>query len=213
MKRKLYFFLMLFLITIIPRNVKATCSDSETIRLSKLAQNVKFAYVYNEKNKTFTITVTNLKKDLKIEYVNENKKYNTEKEVNIYNSNSGKHTFMIYANTNCSKEYILTKNIELPYYNELYKSKICSDIKNFKYCQKWNKVAIDASFAYEKINEYKENNLKKEVKKEEIKKTDFEKIIDNIKKIYVDNYYIILPITISILCLIIYVKNKKESLV
>lgn len=213
MKRNFCFFLVLFLLAFIPNKTKALCEDSEYIRLSKLAQNIKTAYVYNEKTNRFTITLTNLKKDLSVEYIGEDKIYNTDKEVNIYNAISGKHTFMIYIkNGKCDGEYLTSKYINLPFYNPYAENEICKGIENYKYCQKWNNVNDDKIMYHSKIIEYKKEISKKQEKIEVVQNNE-NAIFKFIREKYVEYYHIILPVTISILCLAIYIKNKKESLV
>lgn len=216
MKKKICFFLLLFLIVVSPKKIYAYyCSDDEMIRLQKLAQNVKISYIYNEQNNKFTIIITNLKKDLKIKYLNYGKIYSTDKEISIENSSSGKHSFMIYSNVDCSKEYIMTKYIDIPYYNFYYKSSYCEKIENYIYCSKWLNKNINITELIEKTTEYKKEINNK--KQEEIKKNKQDNTLYNIfykiKDIYIEKYYIILPVIISVLCLIIYIKNKKNDLV
>lgn len=213
MKRKYCFFLLLFLIVFIPHKTKALCDDSEYIRLSKLAQNVKIAYTYDSKKNNFTITITNLKKDLRIEYLNELKKYNTDKEINIYNSYSGQHTFMIYATKgSCAEEHLTTRYINLPFRNPYSESEFCKGIENYVYCQKWSNRNDNKEMYYKKILEYKKELENKQEKKEIVKNNE-NAIFKFIREKYVEYYHIILPAIISILCLAIYIKNKKESLV
>lgn len=213
MKRKLCFFLLLFLIVFIPHKTKALCDDSEYIRLSKLAQNIKMSYTYNSKTNNFTITITNLKKDLSIEYLNEVKTYNTDKEINIYNSYSGEHTFMIYVkNGSCAGEHLTTKYVNLPFRNQYADNEICKGIENYIYCQKWSNRNDNKETYYEKILSYKKE-LGNNKEKNEIVKNNENAIFKFIREKYVEYYHIILPAIISILCLAIYIRNKKESLV
>lgn len=214
MKKNTYFFLLMFLLVFMPLKVNAFCDDSESIRMSKLAQNLKFSYTYNETTKKFTITVANMKKDLIVEYLNTGKRYSGNKELNFYNLSSGKHTFMIYSNSDkCSGEYINTKYINTPFLNDFYNNYLCENIENYAYCQKWLKNHYSYEYQYNNILEYK-NSLKTSTeKKEQVEYNGFDKIFKVIRENYVKYYYIILPIVISILCLIIYIKNKKENLV
>ena len=198
MKKNICFFLLIFLLVFIPHKVNVLCEDSELVRLSKLAQNVKFSYTYNENTSKFTITVTNTTKDLNIEYINKEKKYNSDKELNFYNLYSGKHTFMIYSKSStCSGEYLITKYVNLPYYNTLYNSSVCNGIENYKYCQKWNAVNSNREINYRKILEYK-NELLKEQNEIVIVQSDENIILKFIREKYVEYYYIMLPTIISI---------------
>lgn len=214
MKKNIYFFLLLLLLVSIPHKTKAFCDDSELVRLSKLAQNLKFSYVYNKNTNTFTINVTNLKQDLVIEYLNTEKKYNSNKELNFNNLYSGKHTFMVYAKSStCQEEYLRTKYVELPYYNSFYGKDLCKGIEEYSFCTKWLRTKYNYDYQYNNILEYKNNLNKKEEKEKKVEYSTLDKIMIFIKENYVKYYYIILPTIISILCLIIYVKNKKSDLV
>lgn len=213
MEKKIWFSVLFALIVFLPQNIKASCSDAEIVRLQKLANNVNINYTYDEKSQKFNIVITNLKNDLVLKDIYTGKTYVTNEEVIIKNENSGRYTFMIYANTNCSKEYIITKYIEMPYYNIYFNSAQCKGIENFYYCSKWMNSTIDVSDFIEKTSTYKEkiNNLKEENSE---KNTSFlNKIFNKIKDTYVKNYSLILPIVIVILCLIIYIKNKKNNIV
>lgn len=213
MKRKFCFFLLLFLIVFIPHKTKALCDDTEYIRLSKLAQNIQMAYTYNSKNNKFTITIANSKKNLRIEYLNDSKKYITDKEINIYNAYSGTHTFMIYANSgSCGEELMTTRYVKLPFRNPYAENEICKGIENYVYCQKWSNRNDNKEIYYEKILEYRKKIENKQQKKEIV--TNNENVVFKfIREKYIEYYHIILPTIISILCLAIYIKNKKESLV
>lgn len=215
MKKKLCFFLVLCLLAFIPYKIKAVCDDDEYIRLSNLAQNVKTSYVYNEKNKTFSVIITNLKKELTIRYLNKNVKYTTDKELIINNLYSGKHSFMIYANNDkCTNEYFITKYVELPFYNFYYNSNQCKGIENYYYCTKWLNTNISSSDFVKKTSEYKEKINKQKKISNEKKDTHLEnRYFTLIKTIYIENYTIILPAIIAVLCLIIYIKNKKSNII
>lgn len=211
MKKKLFFLVLLTLIVFLPKNVKADCTDAEMVRLQKLANNVNVNYTYNEKTNNFEIVITNLKKELRIEYINTLKKYISEGEIKISKPYSGTHTFLIYSNNKkCFGEFLTTKYVELPFLNPYADEKICKGIESYVYCKKWNNINDNKEIYYKKILEYKkkisENKIKKDVQDDE----NF--IIKYIKEKYVEYYYIILPVIISLLSVIIYIKNKKESL-
>lgn len=213
MKKNICFCLLLILIVLSPKHIKASCSDSEIIRLQKLASNVNITYTANENTQKFDIIITNLKNDLVLKDVYSNKIYNTNREVIIKNAGSGQYTFMIYANTKCSNDYIKTKYIQLPYYNMYYNSQYCNGISEYAYCSKWLNKNIDVSLIIEKTNLYKEKKQSGANVEKNNEKSMVYVIVNKIQQIYKDNYLIILPTIIIILCLIVYVKNKKERIV
>lgn len=209
---KLFILICFSILFILPYKVNAECSDSETIRLSNISNNINISYIYNDSQKKFTIKFTNLTKEIIIKDIYNNKKYNVNDELIIKNYTSGNYKFNIYSNNKCSNEILNTKYIKLPYLNRFYDSDECKGIENYSYCNKW----VPSPFEYDKfiknINEYR-NNLKKD---EIVNKKNKENMFDKIRKlsieIYANYYFIILPIFIGTLLIIIFVKRKNENL-
>lgn len=209
--KKIIFFLIL-LISSMP-TVKAECSDEEIIRLSKVANNITTSYEYEEKTKSFNITFTNVNKSLVIKDVAHDKYYNESVEFTIRNFKSGDYKFSIEASDiNCTEDILVTKYVNLPYYNKYYDTDDCKGIKEYSYCSKWVQKEISYNIFKKKITEYKES-LNKEQKVEKIEEPLSEKIKKVIVDIYVNYYYIILPVFITILCIIIYVKDKNDQII
>ena len=213
MKKIIYFTVLLFLV-LMPNNiVKADCSDSEIVRLQRIANNVNYSVLYNEKTNQFTIYFSNLKKDLILNDTYTKKNYNLDGEVSIIRNASGDYKFNIYANDKeCTENILISKYINVPYYNGYYNSDICKGIENYGYCAKWFKTGISNETITKNINDYR-----KKISVEITEKKKIETNIDRLKKIivelYVKYYYIILPSVILILGIIIYKNNKKNSLV
>lgn len=209
--KKIIFFLIV-LLSAMP-SVKAECSDDDMIRLSKKANNVDISYMYNQTNNTFDITFSNITREINIEI--NNKVYDKDFELVLKNQKSGEYKINIYSNIGmCRKVLLLTKYESLPYYNDLYNSEECTGIENYTYCSKWLRENINESEKIKKIKKYKSSIIVEEEKKNDIKNT--ESFLDKIKKvivdIYVNYYFIILPTIITILCVIIYIKDKNDSL-
>lgn len=209
MKKKMFFLVLLTLIVFLPKNVKAYCSDAEMVRLQKLASNVNVTYIYNEKTDSFDIIITNLKKDLIIKDFYTDKTYNTDKELIIKNEGSGTHKYNIYAkNKICTTDILTTKYINTPYYNVYSSYGECDKYKNMSYCQKWLNSELSYDVWKKKIKEY--NSKEQIIEKENVVYNKYFQLIANI---YIKYYYIILPSIITVLAIIIYIKNKKEKLV
>lgn len=210
--KKILFLTLLFLV-FLPSVVKAYCSDSEEIRLQKLAKNINISYVYNESNGRFTITLSNLKDELTILEVDKMKKHRIIGDLTIDGLSSGKHSYIIYAsNTECSTSELTTKYVMLPFLNPNYDSEECKGIENYSYCSKWLNDSISYDVWYKRVTEYKK---KQQVEEKETKvSTSFlNTVYKKAKSIYGKYYYIILPVIIVMLGMIIIIKNKKDSLV
>ena len=210
---KKYLFLPLLFLVFFPSIAKAECEDSEIIRLQKLAKNVTTSYVYDEDKGRFTITLSNLTKDL-IVYSNDNGvEYSVNGDLNLDNLFSGKHSYEIYAsNILCKDEELATKNISLPYRNPYYNSKECKGIENYSYCNKWTDNSISYEIWLKKVTNYKKN-IKMKDNTNSKKTSTINKIFKQIGKFYGRYYLIILPIVIAALAGFIFYKNKKDSLV
>lgn len=210
MKKIIFFLIILF--SMIP-NAKAECSDEEMIRLSKIANNITTSYEYDEKTKSFNITFTNANKKLLIKDVANDKYYNENFEFTIKNFKSGDYKFNIESSDiNCTEDVLVTKYIKLPFYNKYYDTEDCEGIKEYSYCSKWIEKEIPYDIFKKKTSEYKES-LIKEQKVEKIEEPLSEKIKNVVTEIYVKYYYIILPTIITLLCVIIYLKDKSDQLI
>lgn len=204
---------VLFLSIAMISSVKAYCSDEEVIRLSNLAKNVNASYMYDENTKRFQITFTNTTDDIAIFDFSSNKYYSSYPEITIKNFKSGKYKFYIYAkDKNCYEEELTSKYIELPFYNQYYDSIECQKFREYSYCNKWLQSNLSYDIWKQKIDEY--NNIKEEnIKEETIPKSVLDIIREMIIELYVNYYYIFLPLIISSLCLIIYLKDKSEQII
>ena len=212
MKRYLILLLLLFL----PITVKASCSDEDLVRLQKIANNVNVSYKFDDVTNRFVITFSNLRPELVITDIENNVDYRRSGDLSIDGAKAGNHTYYIYAyDKNCYDNEIGTKSINIPYYNEYYDDEECKDIKSYKYCSKWLPNEISYKTWYSNVTKYKKS-IEKEIEEKE-KTKNSKTIIDYIRNLfidlYVDNYYIFLPITILALCAIIYLKNKSDQLI
>lgn len=215
MKRKIFIFLLAFLIPII--NVNAYyCKNSEISRYKGLASNIGTFYEYQEDgNKlTFSITLVNLSDELYIVDVTNNKKYIYEnEEITISGYSPGVTVkYNVYAvNENCSDDLLYTIRVVLPNYNPYYSDSICEGLDDYILCQKWHKHNLSYKSFVNSVNKYRESLVEKPI--EEIPSIDpqyglLDAILDVVSK-----YYYIILITIIIVCSIgIYINNKKSDI-
>lgn len=208
--RKIIFGIICFFLMI--SNINAACDDEEMIRLSKIANNVASNYYFNPQTQKFEITFTNVTKEIVITDLINGEMYNEDIEFTLKNLESGNYRFNITStDISCTGDTLVTKYINLPYYNKFYTSNDCKGIENYSYCKKWVKNEISESIFYKKVTDYKKS-LKNEKKKVVIEETLLDKIKKVIIEIYVNYYYIILPLFITILCIIIYIKDKSDDI-
>lgn len=210
--KKCLFLTLLFLV-FFPNKVKAECSDTEIIRLQKLARNVNVAYMYNKKNNTFIATFTNLKKDLVVYDADHEKSYNVTGELSFSNLFSGRHAYIIFAkNQTCFEDELITKYVDLPFYNHYYNLEDCKGIEDYSYCNKWIKNRLSYDIWKNKIKDYK-SRIKNTIEKKKKSTNYLFEIYELISKYYMEYYYIILPAIIILFGIIILIKNRKDSLV
>lgn len=192
---------------------KNTCSNSEIVKYQELAKNVSVKYeTIEEENKVyFKVKINNLIPGLKIRDVDHDTYYGyTGGEIIIPNKfyQGFNYKFYIYADGVCSDKMMYTKYITMPFYNDYYNSVICEGIEEFELCQKWIKTP-DYETMELRTQEYRKQKEAASQKKEVISKKN---LIDYIIELYLERYYIILPIIIVGLFIIIISQNRKNKL-
>jgi len=213
--KKLIYTFIIFFIGVL--NVDAIfCDYSELTRIRKQASQVNIMSEYKEVDDEvlFTITIYNLRPNQYVIDTITNKRYdygyNKEKESEIVIDNikkSGMYKFEVYSIENtCNEKALNTLYVTLPTYNKYYKDKLCKGIESYKLCQKWFGTEITYERFKEEINNYK-NSIKPN---EEIDEEKEETIFDYLINIYINTYYIILPLFIIILLMPIYSIYKKK---
>lgn len=208
------YFILVLMILLLPNKVMAGCESGESLRIQKLVNNITTSYEYNKEVGAFTLTFTNLSDEFVIVDINEEQEYTANYELTIPNVKSGNHTYYIYTSKkNCFDSEVAVRNINLPYYNKFYDLDECKSINN-KFCYKWLPNKLDYRTWKKNIDNYKSKKKAEEEKiAQQNKQTIVDKIRDVIIALYVDYYYIFLPITIFALVAIIYLKNKSEQLI
>lgn len=214
MKKYIGIFLMLLFLPLV--KVKGICNNSQIVNMNKLAKNVTSSYEYYKEGDTikFKVTLTNLDRSLLIYDGIKRKEYtNKSGEMTISGYEPGTTIrYLIFAkDTSCTDQTLATIYVNLPFYNPYYNDKLCEQVPDYKYCQKWVKMP----FKYEKFKqnleiEIKSREAKKQSEKEPIKE-DYS-IFSIIYSWYIQYYYIFLPLVILICALEMYHLNKKNQL-
>lgn len=200
------------------------CSTKELNTLKQLASNIKLNYeleddTYNESHKyNFLIStvnfndsfylvdmdghtfryVSNLEKDgiRGLRSVDEGITY----KINVYASNK----------TNCVGTKIVTKKIEIPYYNDYSQREECIGIEEFSLCQKYYSGYIESEeYFLEKVNEYKNRNNNPTI----VEKSNF---FGMIIKFISNNLIFVIPVAIilvgiTVIVIIKVIKSKKRT--
>lgn len=215
MKRKVFVFLLAFLIPII--NVNAYyCKYSEISEYKGLAANIGTVYDYQEDENgiTFSITLVNLSEKLYIVDVINNKKCTYESsEITISGYSPGVTAkYNVYAvNENCSDELLYTIRVVLPNYNSYYSDPVCEGLDNYILCQKWHKHNLSYKSFISSVNKYRESLLDVPIEETPIVDTQYG-LMDAILDVLSKYYYIILIAIIVVCSVIIYINNKKSDI-
>lgn len=211
MKKKMAFFLLVYLCFPAFMSVKAECNQQETIRISKLMSNVNSSYTFNEEDQSFTIRFTNLVDDLYLYSEDYFVAYYPENgEVVIDGQLSGTSYAFTIRSTKCDDTKI-DRYIALPSYNYRYQEEICNGVTGLNICNKWSNVPdlTDEEFIAE-VTAYKNRKATQEQEQEEV-----DGLFDIIINFFVKYYFIVIPVVI-VLCIIgivLKVKlNKKNKL-
>ncbi len=207
---------LLIILVLFPYQIKAAnCLDSQISEIQKLSANVAYSYTYNEinNNVTFDITFTNLNGKLLIKDTSNGKIYSSNKDVTVKGLKPNKeYRYEVYSKGFvCISDSLRTIYVKTPSYNKYYKSELCKDIQEYKYCRKWINLNItDAEFK-KKVNEYllEKNRQEKEAVAE---KQGLARLVEIITNSYKRYYYIILPLIIVVCGIIIYRDDKKNEL-
>ena len=162
----------------------------------------------------FTITIYNLRPNQYVIDIINNKRYDygynkdNESEIVIENiTESGVYKFEVYSKDNtCNENALNTLYVTLPTYNKYYKDNLCKGIESYKLCQKWFGTSISYDRFKKEIENYK-NTLNQEDDFEEEKEETF---FDYLINLYINTYYIVLPLFIILLLIPIYSIYQKK---
>lgn len=194
---------------------EAECTYSELKDLNVLSSHVNSTYNYNEENQTFTLTFTNLQKELIIE-VNKEEFIPSNGIVSISGLKFGdnvKTDVLASSNTSCYGERLRIMNTLIPYLNQYYNSKECIGHEKLEVCSnKFLNYKLTRSTFEKLIRDDVEKKLQEQEKEKKEKKKDvsfLDKTLNYVKKIYIPVLLVIFTslITFSI-CNVIYRKIR-----
>lgn len=216
MKKYMYLLIFVFLFMLYPNITKAgTCLNSEKVKWQELAKNINVSYDYTEYEETvvFSVKLSNLQPGLVIKDVKNQKEYKYNSSELIFDNSyywGESYRFDIYVESgDCAGYLAYSKYVNLPFYNKYYKDELCKGIEEFRYCQKWTLSSFNYYEFTQKVEQYRQS-LNQILDDDKNFKDD--SIFDFILEIYLDYYYIILPIIILSIIIIIYIYNKKNDL-
>lgn len=205
MKKKA--FMMLFIcLLLFPFSIKAFCYSKDKVKFQKLAENIDYTYVFDENTKTFNIIFTNLQTSLSLNgvvYPNQETTLTGFIPGNSYN-------FVVKTNdSTCYDEMIKTIYVTLPIYNANYNDPLCQGLHDYDICQKWGNYISDRSEFEKQIQKI---NTSVNENDNQISQEEYKGIFDYLANIFVNTYYIVLPIIIVVCLIGIYKLNKKDRL-
>ena len=213
--------LFLLVVLLMPFNVNAVhevidsrCTNNLKTTLRQEANDVVYRLSRNESNGVilYNAYFYNLTNNLHLTDSNGNI-YNELKITNLKPGTS----FIVYLyasnNNYCSGYKVMSKIINVPYYNPYYGSEMCDGISEYSLCSKDTNVTLSLDEFKQKINEYKSRKVDKEdeIVDEIIQNSGFDFIgfIINYK------YYILLvlvPLLVVLILIMINDKNKKRGI-
>lgn len=205
MKKKAFMMLFIYLL-LFPFSIKAFCYSKDKVKFQKLAENIDYTYVFDENTKTFNIIFTNLQTSLSLNgviYPNQEATLTGFAPGNSYN-------FVVKTNdSTCYDETIKTIYVTLPIYNANYNDPLCQGLHDYDICQKWGNYISNRSEFEKQIQKI---NTSVNENDNQISEEEYKGIFDYLANIFVNTYYIVLPIIIVVCLIGIYKLNKKDRL-
>ena len=205
-----------------------SCETSELSRLRDISNHVEFSYDYDIKKEDYEqgvlvdvnnkITAVNLNPEIKVliyeDYYKDKYKefkYNDSKMATLSGFSEGEKvtvTIEAYVANKCSGKKLLTKTINIPYYNTFYNSEECEENREFEYCKKEivNSIISSKDF-YNKLELYK--NGAKEIGNDSV---DVTNNTSNNNSLLIVIGIVVSVIIITVVVVFIKKKRKKDLL-
>lgn len=223
-KKVLLQLLFVFFCFFIVDNVSAACTTSELNTLKQLAYNINFSYelhddTYNEEHiYYFDILATNfsdqfymIDTDGQEFYYMENLEEDGLRNLRVVREGIS-YKVDIYASnvTNCGGTKIMSKEINLPYYNDYSQREECEGIEDFDLCQPYYDGYIESEeYFLEQVEKYKNGEITPDIEKEE-------EIFAQILNFISDNLLIVIPalvilVLITAIVVVKIVKTRKRT--
>lgn len=211
--KKILLVVLLLVPSVVLASSKTRCDYTLVSNLKKLTSNVDVSYTYqiNGGVVNYSITLSNIQSDMYfIDNYYEKTYYYSDTvngEITINDYYSGKVSYTFYSNnSSCLNEKLGVKVVNLPYYNPYYVSDWCNGKEKYKICQRWTKFDGTYDDFINSVDKYNDNNSSESFS--ERKLNWFDRLIS----VYINYYYILLPLTIAIIVGILYlirfIKNR-----
>jgi len=217
MKRVLPYITFLFLFLLIPDVVIGAwyCDYADMAKVKNIASNITTSYDYkiNNNKADFTITITNIYKDIYIYDTFHDKYYYPKKgqdmtEVTLSNFPSGgSYLFQVYTTIDkCEEEIVYSFYVTTPTYNKYYNDALCRDYQGYELCNRWANLN---NMSYEEFKRSMTEYINSNKKTDDI--VEDEEEIQDLIEFYLEYYMYILPTIIVTLLGIIYLIKKSDS--
>lgn len=202
-----------------------SCSTKELNTLKQLAHNIKITYdlyddTYNENHiYYFNIFATNFSKEFYLidsdgqdfRYMSNLEKDGIRKLRAVKEGSNYVLTVYTSNETKCPNTKIVTKKVELPYYNDYSQREECEGIEDFSLCQRYYSGYIESEkYFLDQVNKYKNGEL------EEKPNDENKGIISQLINFASNHLLIVIAIAIVLVAIIVFViikiiKSRKRT--
>ncbi len=211
MKQYGIYIVVLLTILLIPHSVHAECTNKEIADYRDMAGNILVYTNYTMENNEpkFNIIITNLSSkfyvvdetDSKYPRTYRFKDFTTDNELTLKGySDNQRRIFKIYSATaTCDGQYLATKYVSIPNYNEFASDEVCVGASEYSLCQRWGAVNVDYDTFVSQVNAYKASKKPPEEPAPVEKKETWKDIVLR----FIGNYYVYLVSGVVIIILIL----------
>lgn len=220
MRRKLLFYACIFLFLVFPSTVRGSdaCDNAKVVRYQNIASNVNVSTTYQDVNGgvTFQAVITNVTPDIRV--------FDLTNRVSYYYGNNPEnpseiiidgleadrtYRFEIYATANdgCNYGVLYTYYVNTPAYNAYYNDPVCSDVKEYRLCQKWLKTDLRHEEFVRQVNQYKASLETQDSEQVDVTETPG----FNLAQFLTDYYYIFLIIIILFIIGMFYWNERRDT--
>ncbi|MDD3048860.1 MAG: hypothetical protein PHQ89_02585 [Bacilli bacterium] len=211
----LFSFIFLFL----PIVAKAdSCSTDEKSVLQKKVNQIQIIYEFNNATKKYDITINGFSYEFYALDTVTNKYlyYDGNSTILLQNYEPGvSYVLKFYGKlyNGCNDEFLSTKSVLLPYYNQYSENPLCAGYETYELCKKFTPIKISSEEIFiSRLNAYKKSLENKDPVEEENISSPTETIWNKMLSFFVEyNLYFLLPIIIGGTTIIIVIEAKKRK--
>ena len=218
--KKVLPFVIMMLFLLFPTTIDAAwyCEYADLAKMKNLASNINISYDYKIENNdaSFTITLSNVYRDLYIYDVTNNKYYYPDADQDmtefvISGYDDGKsYRFSVYTTlAKCEDKLVYTFYATTPKYNQYYNDPLCDGHANYNLCQRWANLS---NMTYAQFQQNMQEYLESLKSDDLLEEDEDSKEIPWLLEFYLNYYMYILPSLIGILLITIYVISKKDDI-